>query len=469
MRRAARPKATNRRCRLFCRLRYLGVLLTAGFLNGGGRTPVQEALLQFIWQYSLYSPTGLSTTDGTPITVVHPGRLNRDAGPDFAAARIRINNALLVGDVELHIRSSDWVRHRHSTDRAYDKIILHVVMDDDAPGVAGAVPVLSLRSAVPPEVISRYTSLLHTTRPIPCEAVHGRVSALTKTAWLERVLAERWARKLKGWEVDLERCGGDWLSVLYCRLMAALAGNVNAQPMEAVAHSVPLSVLRHYAAQPLQLEALFFGQARMLSAREGEEPRDEHWQWLRKEYDYLRQKHSLEQPQPQGWKFARMRPAAFPTLRLAQAAALMAKVAPALPLLLEGGSIRSLLELFDVSATTYWNNHFRFGEPHAKPAGKTIGRTTADLLLVNVVAPLRFLYGTAQGRPGAHESALSLLSGLPAEDNNIIRQWRSIGWAPTHAAGSQALLELFSQYCAPKRCLECAVGLAVIRSNGPVK
>lgn len=421
---------------------------------------MQESLLQFIWQYSLYSPQGLRTQAGESITVVHPGGLNRDAGPDFLKARIRIGDTTLVGHVELHVRSSDWMRHGHTTDEAYHNIILHVVYADDAPEAAGAnVPVLALGQAIPGYVLDRYTHLLHTTHRIPCEHQHQQVSQLTKDAWLSRMLAERWETRLTDWERSLEQTQGDWRVLLFERLAVALGGKVNGEIFGMLARSLPLAILEKHRDNLHQVEALLFGQAGML-----EDVFEESYpQALQAEYRFLQTKHSLVRLPAHLWKFMRMRPASFPTLRIAQLAALLHREPLLLSRLLEENAPSLQAVLGAAEASEYWQTHYRFGEPAAKSSRKTVGEDTARNILINAVAPIRFLYAHRQGGGNGAEEALTFLEGLPVEDNNIIREWVRVDWKPRNAADTQALLQLFNQYCSAKRCLECSVGLSIIR------
>lgn len=391
---------------------------------------------------------------------MHPGTLNRDAGPDFLKARIRIRETTLVGHVELHVRSSDWNRHGHASDNAYRNIILHVVYADDAPSAAGMdVPVLALGHSIPGYVLDRYTHLLHTTHRVPCEHQHQQVPRLTKDAWLSRMLAERWEARLTEWERLLNASQGDWRALLFRRLAIALGGKVNGDVFGMLAQSLPLAILEKHRGNLHQLEALLFGQAGMLEDL-FEEP---YPQALQAEYRFLRGKYSLTPLPAHLWRFMRMRPASFPTLRIAQLAALLHKEPHLLSQMLGEGaqSLEGLLSAAE--AGEYWKTHYRFSEASVKRSQKTLGEDTARNILINAVAPVRFLYAHRQGGGKGAEDALTFLEGLPAEDNNIIREWERVGWKPRNASDTQALLQLFNQYCSAKRCLECSVGLSIIR------
>ena len=421
---------------------------------------MQESLLQFIWQYSLYTAIDLRTQRGEPITIAHPGTLNRDAGPDFLKARIRIADTTLVGHVELHVHSSDWLKHGHAGDDAYRNIVLHVVYTDDAPHAAGnAVPVLCLGPHIPAYVLDRYTHLLHTTHRIPCEAQHHTVSQLTKDGWLSRLLAERWEARLTEWESTLAQTIGDWRTLIFRRLAVAMGGKVNGEVFGMLAASLPLSILERHSENLLQTEALLFGQAGML-----EDVFDEPYsKLLREEYQFLRTKYSLSPLPVHLWKFMRMRPASFPTLRIAQLAALLHREKNFLSRLLQDGVQDVEAMLSTAEASSFWKTHYRFGDAPGRQSRKALGEDTVRNILINTVAPVRFLYAHRQGSAGGGEAALAMLESVPAEDNAIIREWMRIGWSPRNAADTQAMLQLYNNYCAPKRCLECAVGLAIIR------
>src|SRR5438128_4352908 len=254
---------------------------------------MQEELLQFIWRYNLYRPGGLYTTAGEAVQVIHPGALNRDAGPDFSVARIRIGDTTLVGNVELHVRTSGWMRHHHDTDPAYSRVILHVVYDHDSVALPGGIPVLPLKDHIPDEVIERYSNLIQTTAPLPCAGALHKVADITRSSWLSRMLVERWEHKLGQWEEELKQAGGDWHTLLYWRLAANFGFKVNAAPFLALAQSLPLKIIAKQTGL-FQTEALVFGQSGLLSGRFS----DEYPAGLQKEYLFLRQKYTLRPIDP---------------------------------------------------------------------------------------------------------------------------------------------------------------------------
>ena len=422
---------------------------------------MNEMLLQFIWQYSLYNPTRLLTTSGEPVTIVHPGKRNFHAGPDFEEARIRIGDTLLVGNVELHIKTSDWNRHGHNSDAAYDNIILHVVFEDDEPQSGKLFQTLQLGSHIPPYVIDQYTNLIQTTQPIACARQLPKVNELTRESWLNRLLAERWECKLKDWEDLLQLSAGDWRNLLYWRLAANFGFKVNAVPFQMMARSLPVNILAKHKDNIVQLEALLFGQAGMLEKTFREDYPNE----LKAEYHYLKQKYQLQPVPSHLWKFLRMRPANFPTVRIAQFAALIQKSVHLFSQIIESGSVKELHSLFQVSASEYWNTHFTFEEVQKRSTVKALGSHSIDNIIINTIAPVSFLYAHYHGNIRDQEQALNLLSSVPAEKNKYTALWEENNWKPRNAADSQALLQLYNNYCSGKRCLECSVGLNIIKES----
>ncbi len=425
---------------------------------------MNEMLLQFIWQYSLYNPVGLQTSTGERLTIVHPGKRNHHAGPDFEEARIRVGDTLLVGSIELHLRTSDWHRHGHEQNPSYQKIILHVVFEDDDEYPAHNFPKLMLKPYIPAYVIAQYTSLLQTAQPIACSRQLARVNSLTKESWLNRLLAERWEQKLGDWKALLAESAGDWSSLLYWRIAANFGFKVNADPFLALARSIPLNVLGKHKDNLHQLEALLFGQAGMLE----DNFRDDYPNDLKREYDFLRRKYQLQPLDAHLWKYLRMRPANFPSIRIAQFAMLIHRSVHLFSKIIESGSIRDIHILLDLSASDYWSSHYRFDEPQKKAGLKCLGSDSIDNIIINTVAPIQFLYAHYHGKADDQERALNLLTSVAAEQNRFITLWRDSGWSSTNAAQSQALLQLFHRYCSDKRCLECTVGLSIIKS-GPDK
>lgn len=420
---------------------------------------MNEKLLQFLWQHSLYNTVGLHTTSGDELVVIHPGRLNHDSGPDFSEARVKVGQTTLVGNVEIHVRSSDWVKHGHDDDPAYKNLVLHVVYENDIDHAPANTPVLVLSSAITESVIAKYSDLIHTDQQLPCAGRHHVVKSITKEGWLSRLLAERWEQKLGDWNVLLNNSADDWRNLLYWRLAANFGFKTNATPFLLLAQSLPINIPTRHKDDLMQLEALFFGQAGLLD----EDFVDDYPRQLQREYDYLRKKYSLKPVNKALWKFMRMRPANFPTIRIAQFAALVQRSVHLFSQIIETHSVKEIVPLLDVKASEYWDTHFRFDSVAEHGTPKALGRTSIENIIINTIAPIQFLYASRQDTEALRERALQLLEEVPAEGNKIIRIWQENGWDVVNAAQSQALLQLYNNYCSSKRCLECTIGHNILR------
>ncbi|MBL7711974.1 MAG: DUF2851 family protein [Chitinophagaceae bacterium] len=418
-----------------------------------------ELLFQYIWQHSLYKPSGLQTADGEPVVVQYPGRRNVHAGPDFEEAKVRIGGTLLVGNVELHIKASDWYRHGHHYNKAYDNIILHVVWKNDVP-VKGnnLVPLLEMAPHIPPHIISNYQGLSHALHAIPCRAHLQKVHELNRQAWLTRLLAERWEMRFAEWDTQLKQNAGDWRVLLYWRLAANFGFKTNAMPFLLLAQSLPVNILGRHHNNLFHIEALLFGQAGMLNRTFQEEYPFR----LRQEYEYLRKKYKLQPLDAKIWKFMRMRPANFPTVRIAQFAALIHRSLHLFTQIVASSSLAELMQLFEVSASGYWDGHFRFEDEPKSKAPKHLGADSIQNIVINTIAPIRHYYSRRSGLGDHGETSLQLLEQIAPERNRLIGEWEQAGWLPANAAESQGMIQLFNQYCSHKRCLHCSIGHSVI-------
>ncbi len=425
---------------------------------------MNESLLQFIWQYSLYKPGELVSAGGEKVNIIFPGKLNRNAGPDFLDAKIKVGKTILAGNIELHVNSSDWLRHGHQNDPAYRNLILHVVYNNDAKNVVANTPLLEIAEHIPQYVIAQYSSLLQTMQVLPCAGQLQQVKSIIKESWLNRMLAERWEQKTGEWKELLDESANDWRNLLYWRMAANFGFKVNAYPFLMLARSLPLNVLAKHRENLLQVEALLFGQAGMLET----DYKDAYPKQLQEEYRYLKQKYKLQNIAAHQWKFLRMRPANFPTIRIAQFAALVHRSLHLFSQVIEMHSIKEIQPLLDVSASEYWDSHFTFDELNKTSLHKRLGDASVHNIIINTIAPIQFLYAYKHGLDKQQEKALQLLDTVPAEKNKIISFWEESGWKASNASQSQALLQLYNNYCSSKRCLECSIGLNIIRS-APIK
>ena len=418
-----------------------------------------EGLFQLIWAHSLYRTGGLFTSSGEEVTVLFPGRLNRNAGPDFMEARIKIGGTTWVGNVEMHLKTADWLKHGHDDDPAYRNIILHVVYEHDGTELPIPTTTLELKNHMSPTVLQRAEGLLQNIGQLPCSGVHHNVKYIVKANWMSRLLAERWEQKLESWNIFLEKSAHDWRNLLYHRMAANFGFKVNEAPFVMLAKSLPLNVISKHRDNPMQIEALLFGQAGMLTRTwEDSYPND-----LQQEYGYLRKKYQLHPLPEHLWKFLRMRPANFPTIRIAQFAALLQQSVHLFSSVIETQTVKEIYPLLDVTAASYWDNHFTFDEHQKKSVPKNLGRTSVENIIINTIAPIKFLYATRQEQEYNVEQVLQLLETVPPEVNNITAIFDKEGWPAYHAAQSQALIQLYNGYCSQKRCLECSVGLSILK------
>lgn len=423
---------------------------------------MHEKFLHFLWRWRRFDLQHLATTDGQPLEIVHPGQPNTDAGPDFFNARVRIGDTEWAGNVEMHLRASEWLAHRHDSDPAYDNVVLHVVLDEDQRILRTSgerLPCLTLRDRIPAKILENYLRLEHERAWVPCAQSFAHVPDIVRLNWLDRLLVERLEQKTASIAAALAQTENHWEEVFYRSLARNFGLKVNAQPFEMLALALPLGTLAKHKSNLLQVEALLFGQAGFLD----EIFADEYPNALAKEYKFLRQKFDLQPLAPGQWKFLRLRPANFPTLRLAQFAGLIHRSAHLFSKILEAKNVRELEHLFDAPVSDYWQTHYQFDRPTARRGDRSPGRDFVHLLVVNTVVSFLFHYGAAKNLPEFRERALRLLEELPPESNTIVDGWAALGLRAKNAYQTQALLELKGKYCDARRCLECAVGNAVLR------
>ena len=423
---------------------------------------MKEIFLSYIWENRLLS-SGLSTTDGQEIEVMYPGIKNTNAGPDFLNARIRIGDAVWAGNVELHVNASDWYSHRHNTDKGYDNVILHVVYQADKATfttVGHSIPTVQLKGFFDENLLLRYRSFIDSKTWIACQKSVTRVQRFTWLSWLDRMIVERLEFKVEEVLHVFEQTGNDWEETLYRRMMSNFGFKVNDEPFLRLGRMLPFQLLLRHSNQVFQLEALLFGVAGFL-----QQPfSDEYPLKLKKEFDFLQKKYELSQMNPEQWRFMRMRPSNFPTIRIAQMAALINKSQRVFSRITEANSIEEIKALFDVYASEYWDNHFQF-ERYTAGNRKHLGQDAVDLILINTIVQVLFAYGIYHTNETYKDKALMILETLDAENNEIIRKFSALGVNSTHALQSQALLHLRKNYCNPKRCLECRIGQLLIRSE----
>lgn len=418
-----------------------------------------EKLLQFIWLHQFYNFSKLKTTDEEPLIILKRGTFNLNQGPDFTNAQIQISNTVFVGSIELHIFSSDWEKHQHSKDSNYDNVILHVVWILDKK-LQIPFPTLELQPLVSNHLLEKYENLmLENASAISCENNWSQIELFTWENWLERLTFERLEIKYNQIMAQLTDYNNDWAEIFWHAIARNFGLKVNADAFESVAISLPNTLLSKLKNNRLSIESLLFGQANMLKVN----PNDLYQTQLYNEYQYLKQKLQLISI-PINIQLLRMRPTNFPTLRLSQLADLICKQTHLFSQILEANKVNDLYQLLDVEAAPYWNNHFVFGKVSANENVKKLGQNMKENILINTIIPFVFSYGKFMGIDAYISKALDWLSSISAEKNQVTAYWNNLPFKlNVNAGNSQSLIHLYKNYCIPKKCLSCAIGLQILK------
>ena len=419
---------------------------------------MEENFLQYIWANSLFENKTFTAVSGKSISVLDVGRLNRDSGPDFFNARVVVDGIEWAGNIEIHCSNSDWNRHRHQYDPAYDNVILSVVQVADVPVYTSKgreVETVELKFA--DRLYEEYLSMKKNRIMPGCRDSLKTVDPFIFQMVLQIMAVERLERKCKDIKMIWEQTAHDWEETFYRLVCKYWTGNVNAEPFYELAVQLPCRTLLRYTDRPKSLEALLLGCAGLLdNALDDDYVKD-----LKQEFRYLKNKHQLYVMKPEMWKFMRIRPVTFPTLRLALLASFLQKFQPLLSRILETSQIKEVFRLMDVEASAYWTTHYQPGCP-VKAQKKRMGESLKRILLINAVIPFIFLYGKEQGEERLCDQAIEWLEECPPEDNYITRAWNCKPYVES-ALQSQALLEITKEYCDKQRCLECRLSTEILK------
>lgn len=421
--------------------------------------------MQYLWQWRLYGAEDKLLADGRRVRIIDPGRLNTDAGPDFFNAKIQIDGMSWAGNVELHLRASDWYRHGHGDDRAYDSVILHVVGSSDTYVTrrdGSVVPQLLL--PFDDATAERYRALSESAQPRRCHMWIRDVPRLHLADWLDAAAMERLVMKSSRVADALRFTNGDWSQTVFITVARALGFGLNGEPMERVARSLPLSVTARHTDSVFQLEALLMGQAGLLADNTVD---DQYYLSLREEYSFLACKYTLSPMPGHVWKMSRARPANSPYRRLAFLARLLQEGGSLLSRMLDAkGDVRTLCEIFASRLDGYWMDHYSFGARTQRPAAQALSESMLHTLLINSAAPLYHAYGASTSAASYEELAQDLLMALPAERNTVTRLWeQAAGVVPANAFESQALLQVRREYCEQRKCMRCRLGCKMLRDS----
>jgi hypothetical protein len=421
-----------------------------------------ENFLYFIWQFRLFNTNELYCVGGEKLQVLNPGVLNTHAGPDFNQAKLIIDETTWAGNVEIHTKSSDWILHGHEKDKSYESVILHVVYEQDMPVYrmnGGVIPVLVLKGVFKEELLLNYNALMMSLNKFPCAKQIGQVDKICIEGMMSRLIVERFEEKSGAVLEKLGKLKGDWDETFYGFMASNFGFKVNAIPFELLADSLPQHILAKNKDNNIAIEALIFGQAGFLE----EELEDEYPSRLKNEYGFLKKKYGLKPNDKSLWKFLRMRPQSFPTIRLAQFSGLIIKSNHLLSKVLEVDNLRQLYQLFeDLPVNNYWLTHFHFNKS-TKEVSVQVGRKSIQNILINTVCVFLFAYGKYTDQPQFLDRALDFLDLIPAEDNIIIEQYSDSGIKAHNAFMSQALLQLNKYYCTQKKCLNCGIGIKILK------
>jgi len=422
-----------------------------------------ESFLHYLWQFQYFDKKGLVTTTGEPITILNQGILNTDAGPDFSQVKIKIGAIDWAGSVEIHIQSSGWYEHKHHEDAAYENVVLHVVWEENKPVQrkdGTRLPTLELKDRADKILQKSYQKLVTNTAVIPCQSVFENVNAVTRHSMIDKAAMIRLEEKSKQVLKLLEANQGDWEETVYQLLALGFGFKVNKDPFLQLAKALPYKLIRKHRAKVEQVEALLFGQAGFLMAK----TKDEYLAQLYNEFEFLTKKYNLTQNQlhPSQWKFLRLRPANFPSLRIAQFAALLSIKENIFSTLLEIENYRDLESLFRVQTSPYWKQHYRFSKP-VSGAVPELGTDSREVLLINTVIPILIAYGQSRDDWSYVDRAVQFLQQIPAEKNKITRTWQQLNCVATNAFETQGLIELYNNFCQRRACLNCTIGSAILK------
>lgn len=424
---------------------------------------MREDFLHYCWQYGLFNQNNLRTEDGNPLRIFVRGMLNTNSGPDFNNVRIFIGPTEWAGTAEIHVKASDWEKHKHQDDKAYDNVVLHVVYEADKPIYrqnGELIPTLQLKGRIDESLYSRYDSLLENKTDFPCQNTIKHVDDFVMDAWIERLLVERMEDKSSIILDTLKQNNNDWSATFYQYLARNFGLKINAEPFEWLARAMPQQYLAKHKDNLLQVEAMLYGQAGLLEGDFEEEYPNQ----LKKEYQFFQQKFDLKPIEGSAWKFMRTRPVNFPTICISQLAALIHQSDNLFSKVLETGSLEDLQGFFKVKASTYWDTHYVFGK-ESEEQKKGLGKSAINNLIINAVVPMVFVYGMHKDEAFYKQRAIDILEQLAVENNSIITNFVEAGVKAPSAFQSQALLQLYKQYCSPKKCLNCQVGNQIVQGK----
>ncbi len=417
---------------------------------------IKEDFLHYLWKMKKIDFSNLTTSSGDEVTVIDSGKYNTDAGPDFFNARIKINDTLWAGNIEIHVFSSDWLKHKHHLDAAYNNVILHVVYEEDIKlksNTGTDLPTIELKNRIFKNDIKNYKLLRFNQNWIPCEQLVNSVSGIAKISSLEKALTDRLMNKTQRLRGILTEKNEDWEEAFYIFLARYFGMKTNSDAFEMLAKKLPYKVILKEKDDFNKIEALLYGTAGMLN----ELFSDQYPLFLKNEYQHLKNKYGLQAMPVSMWKFSKLRPSNFPTIRISQFAGILLTQSHLFRNVFECDDLECIKKIFSTEASSYWTQHYIFDEKSITRK-KVLGKNSIEILIINTVIPALFYYGHLNNEMAYKEKAVEYLLQLPAENNSIIKKWKKLGFEVNSAYDSQALLELKQNYCDKSKCLDCPVG-----------
>ena len=419
-----------------------------------------EDILHYIWKFRLFQK-GLKTTTGQSVEVIDVGLPNTNEGPDFFNAKIKIGDKIWAGNVEVHKSSDQWVKHKHDVNKNYNSVILHIVEKANCEVYnESGQPVMQCEITYPEHILENYDFLIHSNTDIPCCNYIGSMPSFHINSWMNTLLIERLERKSKHIQELLERYNNSWEDVFYVILSRNFGFGLNSDSFERLALSLPLKYIRKQGDNLIQIEALLFGQSGML---DNLKVNDDYYSLLQKEYAFLKNKYELDPLESYIFKNLRTRPTAFPQIRIAQLAALLHSSHGLFSKITACDDVGRIRLMFHVNASEYWQTHYAFGVSSERKV-KYLGDASLDIILINTVAPILFIYGRTIDSEIHCERALRFLEILKPERNSITKRFEKLKMPLNNAADSQAMIQLKREYCEPRKCLFCRVGHQLLTS-----
>ena len=421
---------------------------------------MKEDFLHYVWQYKKFDFSNLTTAAGELLTISNCGKYLQQAGPDFFNAQIVLGNQKWAGNIEIHIKSSDWYLHHHEKDSNYDNVILHVVWEHDMPVFRknnSEIPVLELKKYVSKEILESYKALTSPKAWIYCESQIANIDKFVFKNWQERLFIERLERKYIPIEQLLLETENDWEAILFCMLAKNFGLNTNGETFLKIAKSIPFSIVRKESYEVTNLESLLFGTANLFPV----DVQDNYTKDLKKRFEYIFQKYRLKKVIIEPVQFFKHRPDNFPTIRLAQLAMLYHKQQNLFSKVILAKTLKELHQLFGISISDYWQTHYQFDKESLKKK-KQFSKSFVDLLVINTIVPVQFAYAKSQGKE-ASDSLLDLLREVASEKNIIIEKFSNFGIKAENAFETQSLLQLKNEYCNHSKCLQCVVGIQLLK------